>query len=100
MVTFYFAGPLRVVPLDERVIVEMFEATGGPGEIMIGVPSVAEPVLLDAELVYGPSELTEYLMQARPPGELVWGAFPGVEEPDSITIVLVDRDGVLRTHSY
>jgi hypothetical protein len=99
-VTFCFAGPLRVDPLSERVIGAMFEAVGEAGEIVIGTPEVGTPVRLDAELVSGPSELAEYLMQPQPSGDLVWGPLPGLTQPDSVTVVLVDRDGIVRSHPH
>ena len=39
-VTFYFAGPLRVDPLGDRVIGAMCEAVGEAREIVVGVPDV------------------------------------------------------------
>jgi hypothetical protein len=98
--TFCFGGPLRVEPLSERVIGAMFEAVGEAGEIVIGRPAVETPVRLDAELVYGPSELAQYLMQPQPSGDLVWGPLPGFTDPDSVTVVLVDGDGVMRSHPH
>lgn len=99
-VTFYFAGPLRVEPLDDRVIGAMFGAVGEDREIMVGVPDDEDPVSLAVELLSGPRELTEFLVQPRPSGDVVWGPYPDVAEPDSETLVLVDSDGVSRPHPH
>jgi hypothetical protein len=76
----------------------MFEAVGVDSELVIGTPRVTEPLILDATLVFGPSELAEYLIQPRPAGDVVWGVFP--EESDAVTVVLVDNDGTLRPHPH
>lgn len=55
-VTFYFGPPLRVEPLTEYLIGEMFSAVGEDNEIVICTRSAAEPLVLDAELISGPSE--------------------------------------------
>jgi hypothetical protein len=99
-VRFYFAGPLRVEPLSERVIGAMFGALEDCREIVIGIPSTDDPVSLHAELVPGPSELSEYLMQPQSSGDLVWGPYPGSDDPDSVTLVLADNDGIVRSHPH
>ena len=99
-VTFYFDGPLRVDPLGDRVIGAMFEAIGEDCEIVVGVPDVEDPVRLAVEFLSAPSELTELLMQPRSSLDLVWGPYPDVGEPESVTLVLVDRDGVTRPHPH
>lgn len=98
-VTFYFAGPLHVEPVSDTVIGEMFAAVGVTDEIVIAAPD-SDPLALDAEFVWGPSELTEYLMQPHSSGDVMWGPFPGVDEPDAITVRLVDADGILRRHPH
>lgn len=99
-VMFYFGGPLRVEPLSETVIGAMFEAVGVDSELVIGTPRMMEPLILDATLVFGPSELADYLIQPRPAGDVVWGVFPGAEESDAVTVVLVDNDGTSRPHPH
>jgi hypothetical protein len=99
-VTFYFGPPMRVEPLSEHVIGEMFSVLGEHNEIVICTRSAAEPLVLDAELISGPSELMDYLMRPLAPVEVVWGPWPGVEEPDSLSVVLVDGDGILRPHPH
>lgn len=98
-VTFYFRGPMHTEPLSEEVQGAMFEAVGEHDEIVIAFP-VPGQLELRAELVSGPSELTDFLMQPDPPADVVWGAFPGTEELDSFTVELVDADGVLRAHPH
>jgi hypothetical protein len=99
-VTFYFAGPFRVEPLSETVIGAMFAAVAVTADLVIAAPE-SDSVALDASEIYGPSELTEYLMQPRlSSGDVVWGPVPRVEEPDAIRVVLVDGDGRLRPHPH
>ena len=98
-VTLYFQGPMCVGPLDPSIIGEMFATVGDTGEIVIAHPKDGA-VALQVEFVSGPSELTEFLMQPNPSGDLVWGPFPGQEEPDALTIDLVDADRVLRPHPH
>jgi hypothetical protein len=99
-VTFYFGGPLRVEPVSETLIGAMFEALGEDNELVIATPGSMEPLALDAVLVFGSSELSEYLIWPRPTADVVWGRFPGTEEPDAVTVELVDADGTLRAHPH
>jgi hypothetical protein len=99
-VTFYFTGPLRVEPLGDGVIGAMFAAIGEDREIVVGVPNDDDPVSLAVELLSGPSELTEFLTQPQSSGDLAWGPYPDVDEPESETLVLVDRDGIFRPHPH
>ena len=76
------------------------EFVGEGAEIVIGTPGAVERLIVDVELVSGPSELTEYLMQPDPQADVVWGPFAAVEEPDSVTVVLVDADGIVSPHPH
>lgn len=71
-VTLYFQGPMRVEPLHQAVIGEMFAAVRVKDEIVIACPEDGEGAL-HAEFVSGPSELTECLMRPTPTGDVVWG---------------------------
>jgi hypothetical protein len=48
----------------------------------------------------GPSELAEYLMRPQPSGDLVWGSLAWLHGARLSDGVLVDRDGIVRSHPH
>jgi hypothetical protein len=100
-VSFYFAGGPYVGQDDERTRQQMFEEITTTGEIVLGYPNEAD-IVVEMDIVSGPSELTEHLMQ-HPGGEqVIWGAWPApLDDGDNaVTVNLVDADGVLRSHPH
>ena len=100
-VSFYFAGGPHVGRDDERTRQQMFEEITSTGEIVLGYPSASD-IVVEMDIISGPSELTEHLMH-HPGGELViWGTWPAqLDDGDkTVTLNLVDADGVLRSHPH
>lgn len=101
-VSLYFSTRhLNVAPDNEDSRLEMFDEVTEYGELVLGYPSPDAPEL-EMEVISGPSELAEFLM-LHPDGSLaVWGQWPPREDDgeDTITVDLVDADGVLRTHPH
>jgi hypothetical protein len=99
-VTFYFDGGLNVQLDDETARQKMFDAVTPSREIAIGYPEEGN-VLLEIELVTGSTELSE-LLEWHAEGHLVaWGPWPSrAADFGTITIDLVDSDGIQRAHPH
>jgi hypothetical protein len=99
-VSFYFDDQLRVDLDDEAARQQMFEAVSPAREIVLGYPTEGQ-IHVDTELVTGPSELSEVLMHHPEGGVVLWGPWPSrTGSSSTVSIDLVDEDGVLRMHPH
>lgn len=100
-VSFYFGQQLNVEIDGEEVRQKMFDLTSPSREILVGYPA-SDETSFKVELVTGPSELGELLLGRREGTPVVWGTWPesAPDDGSTITIYLVDEDGVQRRHPY
>lgn len=99
-VSFYFDDQLRVDVDDEAARLDMFDAVSPLREIVLGYPVVGR-TMVEVDLVTGSSELSEALMHRPEGGVVFWGPFPSREGGlGTVTLDLVDEDGVLRRHPH
>jgi hypothetical protein len=100
-VSFYFTGGPNVDADDEPTRQRMFDEITSTGEIVLGYPSDTD-VVLQVDVISGPSELTEQLMHQPEGGQVVWGTWPSPlnDGHNAVTVDLVDEDGVLRPHPH
>jgi hypothetical protein len=100
-VSFYFDEQLHVERDDEEARQRMFDEVSPAREIVVGYP-LEDEIDLEVELPTGPSELGEILMHHSEGDLVVWGPWPSREGSSggTITIDLVDADGVLRAHPH
>jgi hypothetical protein len=99
-VSFYFDEQLRVDFDNEAARQAMFDEVSPAREILLGYP-IEGQVHVQIELVTGPTELTEALMHRVEGGVVFWGPWPSREGgPGTVTIDLVDEDGILRPHPH
>jgi hypothetical protein len=100
-VSFYFDDQLQVERDIESVRQRMFDAVTAGREILLAYPE-QQKVDLSVELATGSNELAELLVQRSEGSLVVWGPWPSRDgNPNgTITIDLVDEDGVLRNHPH
>ena len=101
VVSFYFDERIRqavcspeVRAAIERVIVQDREAVVGIlGEDGLGI---------DVEIMSGPNELAEFLLNIKPATQVFYGAFPARDNDGekAITLTLPDIDGMVRAHPH
>jgi hypothetical protein len=100
-VSFYFSGGPHAGRDDERIRQRMFEEITSTGEIVLGYLSASD-IVVETDIISGPSELTEHLMH-HPGGEqVIWGTWPAPmhDGHQAVTVDLVDVDGVMRSHPH
>ncbi|GAB2651888.1 hypothetical protein [Kribbella swartbergensis] len=100
-VSFYFDGGVHISQDDEGTRQQMFDEVTSTGEIILGYPNEAD-VVLNMDIISGPSELTEHLIHHTGGERIVWGTLPAPlnDGHKAVTVDLVDADGMLRTHPH
>lgn len=98
-VSFYFDEKMHVEVDSEEARRRMFDAVGMDREIVLGYP--ADRLAFSVELPTGSSELSEALLSHMPGEFVIWGAWPSRDGgPGTLTLDLVDEDGILRQHPH
>lgn len=97
---FYFDNRVHVFPaLDERARASAVESIEKDGDVVVGTLR-DDKLQFSVEVIDSEVGLGEWLSENGASGTVLVGSFPGAEsdDQDCVTIVVPDRDGVVRAH--
>ena len=100
-VSFYFDDRIRRwAAVDDAAVAAVLDVVHASGEAVVGL-LMPDGVTLDVEFVSGLGDLSDFVA-GRTPGELFVGSYPARDDDGihAVTLILPDRDGVVRCHPH
>jgi len=100
-VSFYFDDRICALTWGDEAVVRVLDLVTEHGDAVVGIAQKGE-IELVVQVVAGANELNEVTEGLGKGTRVFVGAFPAADDTgeDSVTVVLPDRDGVLRAHPH
>jgi hypothetical protein len=100
-VSFYFDDRIALRAYTPALRAEMLDILTQTGEVQFAHIPI-DGIHLDMDIISGPNELAGYTETLGSASVFYTGAFPDGEDDgvNAITVVLPDKDGVVRRHAY
>jgi hypothetical protein len=101
VVSFYFDDRIRNDACSPEIQTAVEAVIAQNSEAVVGVLGEGG-IRIDAEILTGPNELSEFLSVVKPGARLFFGPFPAKDNDGvrAVTLVLPDGDGKVRAHPH